>query len=191
MRRALRRAQADRVRAGLRGVGSRLRVIVAIEREPAAGHELEQVRPPDVGDGRELFADGGGEDGRGLIRLACFEQRDPQHGCGTNGDHALSTVEGQVQALVSGGDGGLEIAGGDGDERAAEQGPGQRRRVAGEACRLGGGLQQLGGLGQATHHAPGHAEGCVDAWKQLTLAGRASTASARPACTPASTKWSR
>ena len=74
-----RRAQADRRGAGLGAGSGGLRFLAAAERQPAAGHQLEQIGAPDAGDGVELLgAQRLGEDGGGPVGLARIEQRDGQ-----------------------------------------------------------------------------------------------------------------
>ena len=100
-----------------------------------------------------------------------IEQRDGQDRRGSGGDDGLVGFVGELQALLRGGDGGLEVAGGNGDEGAAEERPGQSRRVAGQARGLDGGVEQLRRVGKTTDHAQGHAERRVDPGEQLALPG--------------------
>ena len=81
---------------------------------------------------------------------------------------------GQIQALLGSRDRDLVVAGGERDERATEQRPGQRLRIPGQAGGFDGRVEELGGFGQPTEHAPRHAQGRVDAREQLGLAGCAS-----------------
>ena len=83
----------------------------------------------------------------GALWLPGVEQRDGQDRRGAGGDDVLVGFVGELQALLSRGDGGLEVAGGDGDERSAEERPGQSRRVAGQARGIDGGVEQLCGFG--------------------------------------------
>ena len=79
-----------------------LRFLAAAEGQPAAGHQLEQIRAPDAGDGVELLgAERPGEDGGGPVGLARIEQRDGQDRGGSGGDDGLVGFGGELQALLS------------------------------------------------------------------------------------------
>ena len=68
--------QADRGRAGLRLLGGAASLGAVTERQPIAGHQLEEVRAPGRRKRSKLITVRAGQHGRGAARLPVVEQRD-------------------------------------------------------------------------------------------------------------------
>ncbi len=89
-------------------------------------------------------------------------------------DEAFVEVARELDALLCGGERGVQIADGDRDDGAVEEVPGESRRGPEQAPTLDGAVQELGGLGQLAAHVPDPGQDRVEAEQGIPSPSRAS-----------------
>src|SRR5262249_1232099 len=152
--------------AGGRAVG----LAAAVECEPAAREQLKAIGPPATWDEGLLLTTGTAEEQLGgTVGLPRFKE-DPGEPYGRPGrDEAFVEVGGEVDALLCGGHGGGEVAGGDSDDGAVEQVPRESLRLAQQPRRLDRAVEEFGSLVQLAADVPGPAQDLVQDKEQLPL----------------------
>ena len=163
-----------RVRSGALGRGQ------VTVREPIAGHQLVEVRPPRVRERMERVAAGSVERLGRAGRFSGVDARDrrvPRRRARRSRSGPPAVARSRLSSAVA-------IAtwmSPAGSATNARQNSAQASACGFPDRRAGfdGGVEKLGGLGQPSEHAPRHAESRVDSREQLVLSGCASDAAAR------------
>jgi hypothetical protein len=126
-------------------IGRVLGLAAAIQRQPAAGQQLEPVRPPAARDERQVRTTGAAEEQLdGSVRLRGLEQDAGEPRRSPCGDETSVEVAGELEALVSGGECDVQLADREGDNGPVEE-------VAGKSWRR---PEQTSGLDGARDACP-------------------------------------
>ena len=157
----------------LGGGGCALGLGAAILREPTTREQVEGVRPPAAGDGRQFLTAGTFEKQfDGSDWFPGFEQNAGQPHRSPGGDEAFVEVASELDALLGGAEGDVHLAHCYRHDRAVEQVPHESLRVARQMRSLDSAVQELGGVGQLGADIPDPAEDLVQDGEELPLAGR-------------------
>ena len=153
----------------------------SIERQPAASKKFERSRSPHAGNERQRIASRrSDEDIDGTLRITGFDERRAERDGGRT-DEALVEVADEIDVLLGGCEGKLEVAGSEHGEGAIGEVAGESLNVAGQPGDFDGAVKRVGSFGQLALQQHDLPEDRVGERDELALSAGAGNRRARSA----------